>query len=274
MTVFKEHVATWKPFGTGFYFCEFDAAPSDGPLRPIHQPTVTRARGRLLISLSVSSGVAPTTVEDTLGRAIEELLDGAREGDTEELVVALQQDTWRLFQAGRFDRAVPDIMVVVSGAGGDLRSWRAGPNGVAMADNDGVRLLSEDLRLAALRRLGASLENSWLQNPLLAEVSDLTQIEPPVASNPALDVDLRDGCLLLMSRGAVPFAAPSDPEASTAWWNRDAGWRHGLGATVVAIARERSQTLGVDVLSALALAIREAVMNLPEGRAREGDTCL
>ena len=157
-----------------------------------------------------------------------------------------------MFQDGRFDRGVPDIMAVLAGQDGKLHVWRAGPNGIAVADNGGVRLVSEDLRMAALQRLGASLDQRWTTEPLLAEVSELTQLEPPGSASQEITIQLgNESCLLLMSRGAMPFAAPSSTEATDEWWGRDAGWRHGLGATVVAIAREGSTAEATGAVSSL-----------------------
>jgi len=149
-------------------------------------------------------------------------------------------------------------MAVVAGEGGKLHVWRAGPNGVAVAENGHVRLVSEDLRMAALQRLGASLDQRWSREPLLAEVSELTQIEPPGSSRQELSLDLNDeSSLLLMSRGAMPFAAPSHAETIAEWWGRDAGWRHGLGATLIAIGLEESKSQCHDVLAGLARAMEE-----------------
>jgi len=192
-----------------------------------------------------------------LRRTVAELLDETRDADDAAVLETLRQEIWRMYREGRFDRAVPDIMAVVAGDVGTLRVWRAGPNGIAIAEEGRVRLLSEDLRMTSLQRLGACLDERWSKQPLLAEVSELTQIEPPDSSHQEVAADPDSGCVLLMSRGAMPFAAPSNPEATEAWWGRDAGWRHGLGGAVVAIASQRSWSHGENALSALAIAINE-----------------
>ncbi len=258
MTNFNERANGWRPFDSGLRLCEFEAGPSDGPLHSLHQPTVTRIQGRVLISLSVSTGVPPSTIGAVLDQAAAELLDKVRAGNESAPLETVRQEVWRMFQAGRFDRGVPDIMAVVPGDGEKLRVWRAGPNGLALTGNGQVHLASEDLRMAALHRLGAALDERWSKDPLLAEVSELTQIEPSDSSRQELVVDLHDGCALLMSRGAMPFAAPSNPVGTAEWWGRDAGWRHGLGATVVAIAAEGFRSEGTSVLSTLAGAINQA----------------
>jgi len=254
VTDFHEHVPKWSLFGDGLHFCELRTEPFDGPLRSLHQPTVTRARGRVLIALSASSGILPSEVEHTLNSVVEELLDDAVGADDSTLLGTLQQRIWRMFQDGRFDRGVPDVVAVIAGDLGEVRLWRAGPNGIAAAENGRVRLLSEDLRIAAMRRLGGLLDEKWCRDPLIAEVSELTQIEPPNSSRQELTADLRHRCLLLLSRGAMPFAAPSTPEPTAGWWGRDAGWRHGLGANVIAIASERSRPEAISALSTPAAA--------------------
>ena len=152
MTDSNERASEWRPLSVDMRVCEFAAGPSDGPLHSLHQPTVTSVRGRVLISLSASTGVPPSAVADVLRQAVAELLDKVREASEPTLLEALRQEVWRMFQDGHFDRGVPDIMAVVAGEGGKLRVWRAGPNGIAIAENGRVRLVSEDLRMAALQR--------------------------------------------------------------------------------------------------------------------------
>lgn len=252
MTDSNESASEWRPLCMDMRVREFAADPSSGPLLCLHQPTVTSVRGRVLIALSASTGVPPNAAGDVLRQAVAELLDRASKASASMILETLQREVWGMFQDGRFDRGVPEIMAVVAGQGGKLHVWRAGPNGIAVAEDGRVRLVSEDLRMAALQRLGASLDQRWTEEPLLAEVSELTQIEPPGSSCQELTVHLSDkSCLLLMSRGAMPFAASSEAEATDEWWGRDAGWRHGLGATVVAIVHDGSTAEGADAVSPL-----------------------
>jgi hypothetical protein len=229
-------MSEWRPFSHGLQYRRLDVASSPGELEALAQPTVLRVRGALLVALSASSGMPRDAAESELAAIADELLARRDEATPAALLRALRDDVHRQFEAGRFDRAVPDIIAVAGDAAGALLVWRAGPNGVAVVGDGGVRLASEDLRFAALRRGGAKLEARWLEQPLLGEVSELTQLEPEHALHQELSVDTRRACLLLLSRGALPFGAPASVEAVSAWWGRDAGWRHGMGATLVAIA--------------------------------------
>jgi hypothetical protein len=231
-------MTNWQAFGDGLKFRRLDVTSSAGELEAIAQPTVLRVRGRLLVALSASTGLPRAIAERELEAIADELVAHRDEDTPAALLRALREDVWQKFEAGRFDRALPEIMAVAGDAAGPLRVWRAGPNGVAVIGDGGARLASEDLRFAALQRAGATLEPRWLEQPLLSEVSELTQLESAHAKHQELSVDARPACLLLLSRGALPFGAPASVEALSTWWARDAGWRHGMGATLIAIAAD------------------------------------
>ncbi len=253
---------TWHCLQGGFRFGHVGVPAVPGLLTHLHQPTVVSARGRLLVALSLSAGVAEHRARDILDRAVDQLLDLEDEKREAGAVLAsLRAEVWRQFEAVLLERATPSVMAVVALATGVLAVWRAGPNGVALARDGEVRLLSEDLRFGALRRMGVDLtQTSWglLGDPLLGEVSDLTELEPPTSARQEFLVALHAGAsLVLMSRGAFPFAPPAATGAAD-WWHQDAGWRHGLGADLVAIAHEQGGDEGQALLAAFCSSVAAA----------------
>lgn len=243
-------MSVWQSFCGDLWLRRLDIDSSTGELAAASSPIIVRTRGHVLLAVTVPAAMAWPGGTVALRNVADELLEAMEQSEPDAAISVLRDAVWRRFEAGAFDRGVPEVMAVVANRSGKLRAWRAGPNGVAQLTPTGVALASEDLRFGALKRLGVSLEARWTSDPLRAEVSELTQLEPPHSAAQELQVDRGSG-VLLCSRGALPFAAPSSGESPAAWCERDAGWRHGLGAMVLLIAEGGQRRLCDDYANAL-----------------------
>ena len=230
----------WSKLSGGFRLCEVSITPRDGQLNHLFQPTFVQQRGRLVVLLSLSSGISPRNAETVLRTAIEELTAAEDAEATPTTVIRrVQAKVWNQYQNSYFARMVPEVIAVCVGEQFRLTAWRAGPNGVAATQQGRITLLSEDRRFGALHRLGADVGRRWKDEQLLCEVSDLTQIQPPVCTNQEICFECVDGqCLILMSRGAFPFPSSTKTTPCAKWWGKDMGWRHGMGATVLALTKD------------------------------------
>lgn len=233
----------WLPFFGALHYRRCDAAPAAGSLSSAHRPTAVGVDGPVLVMLSASAGFSPDGASVALDELARALAAAGRDAGQAEARAAVQDAVRQAFTDGRFGRGLPEILLVVATPTGQLQPWHAGPNALALAGKQGVRRLSEDVRYAALQRAGATREGAWPTDPLALESTGLTILEPPFAKLQQFTASMDGGGLLLVSKGALPFGASEAFAAPADWWAGDAGWCHGLGATVVAVADAAGQAV-------------------------------
>jgi len=244
----------WIEFTEGVFYRVCAASPAPGRLARAHRPSVLRCRDGVLLVLSSSAGLLHTgaEAEQVLGTLADDLLLAAGADGVTDRRAALQQAVHRAYEDGRFGRGLPEVLAVVVESGRQARVWHAGPNGTGTSGAQGVRRLSTDSRYAALIRDGVTEGlGSTPDEPLLREVLGITVLEPPWFELQGFVATLDGGCILLMSKGALPFGAPFEPETPEAFWGRDGGWRHGLGFTVVAVCDRNGMDAGNRAIEAL-----------------------
>lgn len=224
----------WEPFFGALSLRRIDVPPRVGPLAELGCSTVVAHVDGALVVLSASLGMT-AEVTARLQDLADELAQAAAAAAPTDVINGIRDGVRAAVDGGRFGRGLPEILAAVVDPAFGLRLWRAGANAIGSAGRAGVRLVSEDLRFAALRRRGVELPGAP-RDPLVEEVSALLQLDPPHDAPQRMAVRMEGGCILLLSRGAMPFGAPNVGEPGAAFWARDAGWRHGMGAVVLAIA--------------------------------------
>jgi len=243
----------WHDLGGHFRWCWLSLPGSDGLLARLDRPVGVVAQRGVLLTLSVSSGVVTPETNISPRSLAEQVLAGSEGEGNPARFACLRQRVWDLFEQDRFGRTVPHVMVAAMERPGVLRVWRAGPNGIAVLARGRVRLESEDLRVPALRGLGVDLSevgSTFLRDDeLLASVTDFTQLEPEESRHNEIELSVERGeAVLMLSRGAFPFAPPGGSEPAETWWSAEAGWRHGMSAYVVVVANGELPVESTDAL--------------------------
>lgn len=223
-------------------------APDAGLLRFLDSRSFVAVRGALLVLIASSNVRSPASIAALQTGLTELLACSDRTEDGKEAVKLARKRLGEMFFSGAFCQGVPDGILAGVGPSG-LHTFRFGSVNAAAVENANLRLLYEDDRYPALRRLGVDLGTNppWM-NPFFENVSSLVQLDPST-SPPALATEVGpDGHLLLFSRGALPFRDPTPGETPGSWATSDAGWRHGMSGVIVEIRGTRSPTLFEDPL--------------------------
>ena len=229
----------WIEFTDGWYYRMCSARPASGPLEGVHRPSVLRTSGGALVLLSGSAGMhhVGAEAEAVLGELAQELADTAWAEGLEGGRQAVVHGVLAACEAGRFGRGLPEVLCILCD-GETSAIWSAGPNGSGTVGPSGLRRVSADPRWPALHEAGLTTHGPGPTDPLAWEYTGITVFELDGLKLQAWVGNLTGGCVLLMSKGALPFRARFEFEDAATFWGRDAAWRHGLGATVVAVGRK------------------------------------
>jgi hypothetical protein len=240
-------VARNEHLGNEYAYAVIQVGGGEGGLEHLEQPVRVGSRGSVLVMISTSGGMRTKAPEQVIDGALTEILNSlpAYESTAEESLSSLRRKLWSLFQAGTFCDAVPNGILVVASPSG-LLGARFGPVGAAAVALDGtVLLLHDDERFSALDRAGVRLDAVFphgpLVNPLVKNVSSLTNLDPTDASQLfRVEFSSYVRAVVLMSRGALPFTVQKTPTSPSMWAASEAGWMHGMPSVVVQVSRRNS----------------------------------